>query len=199
MIIKAKPSILILPKFKPKMWFLASWWYWISWLEKYKIFICKIMFLWGYSPLIYSQTSNWKSNSEIYNCKFIKQVVSRWYKRWKISVCWVCVFTQKGHIVDIVPYSQLCCLPYWFAEEHNCDMHPYSTKSHYVKYAGSFTSDYAINTTSSCVPLFHCHHQSLYWRKFLPKSTLNTQWMVTRLWDLMLHNWLKIWSKVYLQ
>jgi hypothetical protein len=51
-------------------------------------------------------------------------------------------------------------------------MHPYSTKSHYVKYAGSVTSDYAINTISSCVLVFHCHHQSLHWRRFLPKSTL---------------------------
>jgi hypothetical protein len=33
-------------------------------------------------------------------------------------------------------------------------MHPYSTKSHYVKYAGSFTSDYAMNTVSSCISLF---------------------------------------------
>ena len=63
------------------------------------------MVLWGYSPFIYSQTSNWKSNSEIYKCKFIKQVVSRWFKLWKKSVSWVCVFTQKGHIVDILPYS----------------------------------------------------------------------------------------------
>ncbi len=30
----------------------------------------------------------------------------------KKSICWVCVFTQKGHTVDILPYSQLCCLPY---------------------------------------------------------------------------------------
>jgi hypothetical protein len=30
----------------------------------------------------------------------------------KNTVCWVCVFTQKGHTVDILPYSQLCCLPY---------------------------------------------------------------------------------------
>ncbi len=30
----------------------------------------------------------------------------------KKSVCWVCVFAQKGHTVDIVPYSQLGCLPY---------------------------------------------------------------------------------------
>ncbi len=30
LIIKAKASILILPKFEPKMCFLASWWYWIS-------------------------------------------------------------------------------------------------------------------------------------------------------------------------
>ncbi len=27
----------------------------------------------------------------------------------------------------------------------------------------------------------------------------NTLWMVIRPWDLMIHNWLKIWSKVYLQ
>ncbi len=130
------------------------------------------MVLWGYSPLIYSQTSNWKSNSEIYKCKFIKQVVSRWFKLQKKSVCWVCVFTQKGHIVDILPYSQLGCLPYWFAEEHNCDMHPHSAKSHFIKYAGLGTSDYAINTISSCVLVFHCHHQWIHWRRFLPKSTL---------------------------
>ncbi len=129
------------------------------------------MVLQGYSLLIYSQTSNWKSNSTIYKCKFIKQVASRWFKRWKKSVCWVCVFTQKGHIVDILPYSQLCCLLYWFAEEHNSGMNPYSTKSHYVKYAGSVTSDYAIHTISSCVLVFYCHHQALYWRRFLPKST----------------------------
>jgi hypothetical protein len=30
-------------------------------------------------------------------------------------------------------------------------MHPYSTKSQYVKYAGLFTSTYAIDTESSCV------------------------------------------------
>ncbi len=28
------------------------------------------------------------------------------------SVSWVCVFTLKGHLVDILPYSQLACLPY---------------------------------------------------------------------------------------
>ncbi len=90
----------------------------------------------------------------------------------KNSVCWVCVVTQKGQTVDILPYSQLCSLPYWFAEEHNCDMHPNRTKSHYVKYAGLFTSSYTIDTIFSCVLVFHCHHQSLFWRRFLPKSTL---------------------------
>jgi hypothetical protein len=31
----------------------------------------------------------------------------------KKSVCWVCVFTQKGHTDDdILPYSQLCCFLY---------------------------------------------------------------------------------------
>ncbi len=104
LIIKAKPSILIFSKVKPKMFFFAFWWYWISWLDIYKQ-ICKILVLWGYSPLILSQTSNWKSNSEIYKCKFIKQVVLRWFKQWKKSVCWVCIFTQKGHTVDILPYS----------------------------------------------------------------------------------------------
>ncbi len=79
----------------------------------------------------------------------------------KNSLLGLCLHTQR--IVDIIPYSQLCCLPYWFAEEHNCDMHPYSTKSHYVKYAGSVTSEYVINTISSCVLVFHCHHQSIYW------------------------------------
>ncbi len=39
---------------------------------------------------------------------------------------------KKGHIVDIVPYSELGCLPYLFAEKLSCDMHLYSTKSHYV-------------------------------------------------------------------
>ncbi len=109
----------------------------------------------------------------------------------KKSVCWVSVFTQKGHIVDIVPYSQIGCLPYWFAEEHNCDMHSYSTKSHYVKYAGSFTSDYAINTISSCVLVFHCHYQSLYWGRFyLSQQSMDGYEAMY----LMLHNWLKMRS-----
>jgi hypothetical protein len=46
-----------------------------------------------------------------------------------------------------------------FAEEHNCDMHPHITESHYVKYAGPFTSTYAIDTISLSVLVFHCHHQ----------------------------------------
>jgi hypothetical protein len=49
-------------------------------------------------------------------------------------------------------------------------MHPYSTKSHYVKYAGLVTSDYAINTISSCVLVFHCHDQLIHWRRFLPSQ-----------------------------
>jgi hypothetical protein len=46
-------------------------------------------------------------------------------------------------------------------------MHPCSMKSHFVKYAGPFTSAYAIHTILPCVLVFHCHHQSLYWRRFL--------------------------------
>ncbi len=128
------------------------------------------MVLWGYPTLIYSQTGNQKSNSEIYQLEFVKQVVWRWFKLWKKSVCWVCVFTaQKGHTVDILLYSQLCCLPYWFAEEHNCDMHPYITESYFVNYAGSITSAYAIDTILACVLIFHHHHQWIYWRRILPK------------------------------
>jgi hypothetical protein len=51
-------------------------------------------------------------------------------------------------------------------------MHPYITESHDVKYAGSITSAYAINTILSCVIVFHRHHQSLYWRRILPRSNL---------------------------
>ncbi len=130
------------------------------------------MVLWGYPPLIYSQTGNKKSNLEIFQLEFIKQVVWRWFKWWKITVCWVCVFTQKGHTVDILPYSQLCCFPYWFAEEHNCDMHPYITESHDVKYSGSITSACAIDTILSCITVFHHHHQWIYWRRILPRSNL---------------------------
>ncbi len=134
------------------------------------------MVLWGYPLLIYSQTCNQKSNSEICQLEFVKQVVSRWFKRWKKSICWVCVFTQKGNTVDILPYSQLCCLPYWFAEEHNCVMRPYITESHYVKYAGLFTSTYATDTISLCDLVFHCNHQWFFWRRTLPKYKLS-QWL----------------------
>jgi hypothetical protein len=44
-------------------------------------------------------------------------------------------------------------------------MHPSITESHYVEYAGLITSAYAIDTIPSCVIVFHCHHQSLYWRR----------------------------------
>ncbi len=135
------------------------------------------MVLWGYSPLIYSQTGKQKRNSEIYQLEFVKQVVSRWFKQWKKSDCWVCVLTQKGHTVNMLPYSQLCCLPYWFSEEeHNCDMPPYIIESHYVKYAGSFTSTYLNDTISLCVLVIHHYHQWIYWRRILPKSKL-CQWL----------------------
>ena len=52
-------------------------------------------------------------------------------------------------------------------------MHPYSTKLHYVKYAGSVTSDYAIYTISSCVLVFHCHHQYLLEKVFTKVNTIN--------------------------
>jgi hypothetical protein len=81
----------------------------------------------------------------------------------KISLLGLCLHTEK-HTVDIFPYSQLCCFPYWFAKEHNCDMHPYIMESHYVKYAGLITSACAIDTILSCIIVFHHHHQSLYWR-----------------------------------
>jgi hypothetical protein len=43
---------------------------------------------------------------------FLSQLFEDDSKEEKTSVCWVCVFTQKGHIVDIIPHSQLCSLPY---------------------------------------------------------------------------------------
>ncbi len=138
LIIKAKPSILILPEFEPKMWILASWWYWIGWLDNY-------IFLQGYGFVRIFTThlfSNYqlKKNQKFTNANLSSKLFQDDSSDEKKSVCWVCVITQKGHIVGILPYSQLCCLPYLFAEEHNCDMHPYSTKSRYVKYAGLFNS-----------------------------------------------------------
>jgi hypothetical protein len=129
----------------------------VDWTTTNKI--CKIMVLWGYPPLIYSQTGNQKSNSEISQLDFFKQVVWRWFKWWKNQFVGFVSSHKKGHTVDILPYSQLCCLPYWFAEEHNCDMHPYIKESHDVKYPGSITSAYAIDTILSCVLIFHHHHQ----------------------------------------
>ncbi len=134
------------------------------------------MVLWGYPPLIYSQTGNQKKQFRnlpirIYQARCLKMI-----QMMKKSVCWICIFTQKGHTVDILPYSQLCCLPYWFAEEHNCDMHPYIMESYDVKYAGSITSAYAIDTKLSCIIVFHRHHQLLYWRRFFPRSNLY-QWL----------------------
>ena len=122
--------------------------------------------------------SNWQSKKQfrnlpigIYQASCLKIIQTM-----KKTVCWVCVFTQKGHTVDILPYSQLCCFPYWFAEEHNCDMHPHITESNYVKYAGSIISACVIDTISSFVFVFHHHHQSHYWRGFLPRSNLY-QWL----------------------
>ncbi len=53
-------------------------------------------------------------------------------------------------------------------------MHPNITESHYVKHAGLITSAYAKDTISSCVIVFHRHHQSLYWRRFcLGQTSIN--------------------------
>jgi hypothetical protein len=75
LIVKAKASILILPKLKPKMCFFPSWWYWISWLDNYKP-ICKIMVLWGYpslTPILklaikkaIQKSPNWKLSSNLF-------------------------------------------------------------------------------------------------------------------------------------
>ncbi len=106
LIIKGKPLILMLPKFMPKMlFFLASWWYWISWLDNYIFLFARLWFCEDIHHSSILKLAIEKSNSEIYKCKFIKQVDSRWFKLWTKSVSWVCVFTQKGHLVDILPYS----------------------------------------------------------------------------------------------
>jgi hypothetical protein len=50
-------------------------------------------------------------------------------------------------------------------------MNPYIMETHDVKYAGSITSACAIHTISSCVIIFHRHHQSIYWRRICPGQT----------------------------
>jgi hypothetical protein len=53
-------------------------------------------------------------------------------------------------------------------------MRPYITESYYVKYAGSFSSTYAIGTILACVFVFHRPHQWNYWRRiYLSPSSLD--------------------------
>jgi hypothetical protein len=58
--------------------------------------------------------SNWQSKRQFRNLPIGICQASCFKKIQTIkkSVCWVCVFTQKMHTVDILPHSQLCCLPY---------------------------------------------------------------------------------------
>ncbi len=128
------------------------------WLDFYKL-ICKILVLWGYSPLFYSRKSNCKSNEQISRSSSIKQVVWRWLQWLKKSVCWVCIIPHQEQSRDIIPHSQFCYLPYWFAVQHNCDLHSYLTKSHLDKHAGLPTSVNAIDPISGSEIIFHCYHQ----------------------------------------
>jgi hypothetical protein len=61
-------------------------------------------------------------------------------------------------------------------------MHPYITESHYVKYAGSITSAYAIDTISSCIIIFHRHHNHFIGEDFCLEIPLL---MAIMQWDLM--------------
>jgi hypothetical protein len=46
-----------------------------------------------------------KSNKTAPAAKPLSACCFKMIQTMKKSVCWVCVFTQKGHIVDILPYS----------------------------------------------------------------------------------------------
>jgi hypothetical protein len=76
LILKAKASILILPKFKPKMCFFG-----LLMILNYLIGHLQTSLQdYGFVRIIttlYSQTGNQKSNSEIYQLEFVKQDVSR--------------------------------------------------------------------------------------------------------------------------
>ncbi len=112
LIIKAKASILILPKFKPKMCF-----FWplddielVDWTTTNKFAI-----LWFCEDVHHSsilklaikkaiqKSPNWNLSSKLFKDdsndetnQFVGFVSSH----------------KKGHTVDILPYPQLCCLPY---------------------------------------------------------------------------------------
>ncbi len=119
LIIKAKASILILPKFRLK-----------------RCFFCHLMILiqligqpqtnlqdYGFVRISTTHLfSNWQSKKQFRNLPIgiLQSSCLKTIQTMKKSVCWDYVFTQKGHNVDILPYSQLCCFPYWFAEQHNC-------------------------------------------------------------------------------
>ncbi len=116
--------------------------------------------------------SNWQSKKQfrnlpigIYPASCLKMIQTMN----KISLLGLCLHTKRAHCWLPSIFTALI-FPYWFAEEHNCDMHPYITESDDVKYAGSITSACVIDTISSCAIIFHRHHQSLYWRRILPRS-----------------------------
>ncbi len=111
LIIKAKASILILPKFKHKMWIFG-----LLMVLNYLIGQLQTN-LQDYGFVRISIThlfSNWQSKKQFRNLPIgiCQASCLKMIQTMKKSVCWVCVFAQKGHTVDILPYSQLCCLPY---------------------------------------------------------------------------------------
>jgi hypothetical protein len=105
---------------------------------------------WNFSSKIFEDDSNDEK----------KQFVGFVSSHKRAHCCHPSIFTALLFSIQICRRTQFC------------DMHPYITESHYVKYAGPITSAYAIDTISSCVIVFHSHHQSLYWRRILPRSNL---------------------------
>ncbi len=129
------------------------------------------MVLWGYSPLIYlklalkKQFKNLQMQIHQASCLKMIQMMKQ------ISLLGLCLHTKRAHclhpsIFTALLSSILICrrTQLWHASlQHVITL---------CWLCRIVNSDYAINTISSCVLIFHCHHQSLHWRRFLPKSTL---------------------------
>ena len=112
LIIKTKASILILPKFKPKMWYfwplddieLVDW----TTTNKFaRLWICEDIHHSSILKLAIKKAIQKSTNANLSSKLF--QDDSNYEKNQFLEFV---SSHKKGHIVDILPYSQLACLPY---------------------------------------------------------------------------------------
>ncbi len=114
--------------------------------------------------------------------EFVKQVVSRWFKQWIKSVCWVCVFTKKGTLLTSFHIHSFVVFHTDLQKNTIVTCLLTSPNPLFIKYARLIASAYAIDTILQCVIVIHRHHQWIYWRWIHPKSKLSWWLWGNRIW-----------------